>query len=196
LRTDVRAVATGCPYNPGEQGGRMQAIVILLIVCLMGWLIYHAWNIYRTRFSSLRESEETRYAALVAEARSAGPSEIAPPPAMERTRRDASLLDAAERVTYFNLKLALPDYEILARVDPQALIGGDTIVPRAAIDFLVCKKDFTLDTAIMLVRGADDDPLRERVARLLAQNGIRVLRWPVRQLPKREGTRTAVLSEL
>ncbi|MFT4171928.1 MAG: hypothetical protein QM639_05175 [Rhodocyclaceae bacterium] len=160
----------------------------------MGWLIYHAWNIYRTRFSSLRDSEESRYAALVAEARSAGPSEVVRPVLTPRAPREQALLDAAERVTYFNLKLALPDYEILARVDPQALVTGDTMVPRAPIDFLVCKKDFTPDTAIMLVRGSEEDPLRERVARLLAQSGLRVLRWPVRQLPKREGTRAAVFS--
>lgn len=172
----------------------MQAIVILMIVCLMSWLIYQAWSIYRTRFSSLRDSENSRYAAFVAEAQSAGPSAVVANVRVEAPGARGALLDAAERIVYFNLKLTLPDHEILARVDPAALTGMASVIPpRAMLDFVVCRKDFTPAAVIMLVRSTDDDPLRERAAQQLAQTGLRVLRWPVAALPKRQEMRAAVL---
>ncbi|MEC5400184.1 hypothetical protein [Uliginosibacterium sp. H1] len=105
-----------------------------------------------------------------------------------------ALLDAVGRVVFFLLKIELNDHEVLSRVDPAIFLPGhDTALPRATLDFVVCRRDFTPAAIIMVQRGDAEEPLRERVIALLSQRGMKVLRWKVGALPARGSVRDAVL---
>ncbi|MDQ8023175.1 MAG: hypothetical protein REI94_15160 [Moraxellaceae bacterium] len=115
------------------------------------------------------------------------------PPRMPATPAPA-LLDAVGRVVFFLLKIELNDHEILSRVDPAIFLpDSDATLPRATLDFVVCRRDFTPAAVIMVQRGEAEEPLRERIIALLVQRGITVLRWRVGGLPARGSVREAVL---
>ena len=170
----------------------MVALVVLIILAVLGWLLYQAWNTYQTRFAERQAMEESRAMAFINEAKSVRPSVVKPTAAVRTDAAHTTLLDAPGRLAYFMLKVELSDHEILARVDPAALFGENSVQPaRAMLDLVVCKRDFTPVAVVMLLR-PDEDPLRERVMQQLAQNGLRVLRWPVNALPERSTVRTQV----
>ncbi|HEX5125183.1 MAG TPA: hypothetical protein VFW00_00440 [Rhodocyclaceae bacterium] len=173
----------------------MAALVLLILLGMIGWLMYKAWTIYQTRFAERQALEDARALDFINEAKSTRPSVVAPVAAVRIDVPRTTLLDAAGRVAYFMLKVELPDHEILARVDPASLFGANTLQPvRAMLDLVVCKRDFAPVAVVMLLR-ANDDPLREKVMQQLAQNGVRVLRWPVTALPERNTVRAQVLGE-
>ena len=174
-------------------------IITLVIFAVLGFGAYRAWAVWNERFADRSMREQEREMALFAELKQAqteAPETIMvmdPPiqarkpaartaapvvPAIPPKRDSTAIIDAAGRVVFFSLKIALPDHEILARVDTAALItGGETPPPRAMLDFVVCRRDFTPVAVIVLLRG--EDPLRERAAKLLEQSGLHVLRWEI-----------------
>lgn len=111
-----------------------------------------------------------------------------------------------ERVVYFTLRLALPEYVVLAQVAISQLISvkgkgiqaiRNKISPLVA-DFVVCDKSFQVLAVIELDGNSHDHPRRQRAdqnkEKALTGAGLKLLRWNTKLLPSKDEMREAVLS--
>lgn len=169
----------------------MQALVLLIIVLVGGWMLHRAWSIWKENFLDRRQLERSREQAFLAEVRAQGKSSV---PSRTGTPPPSAILDAPARALLHLLRLELREHEILAAVDVATLFGGNELPPRTRIDYLVCRRDFTPLAAIFVERG-QSDALRERAMRQVAARGVRILRWGVDALPARAQIVPQVLGE-
>lgn len=107
-----------------------------------------------------------------------------------------SPLTEVEQVLYFRLVQALPQYVVLAQVPMSAFLRVRKGRPyrewmnrisQKSVDYLVCRRDFSIVAAIELDDATHDRP-RRRAAdaaknRALAGAGVPLVRWKVTSLP-------------
>ncbi|GAB6140874.1 hypothetical protein JCM14076_16030 [Methylosoma difficile] len=105
-------------------------------------------------------------------------------------------LSKVEQVLYFRLVDALPDYVVLAQVQMSRFLGvkkGNDFgkwfnrINRMSVDYLVCRKDFSIVAVIEL-----DDKSHETVKRKEADSrknkaieaaGLKLIRWKTTGIP-------------
>jgi hypothetical protein len=108
-------------------------------------------------------------------------------------------LSFPEQNLYFKLVRALPNNVILAQVQLSRIIGvksnagfneWNNKINRMSLDYVVCKKDFSIVAAIEL-----DDSSHEREDRIIADRkknkalndaGITLYRWSIKNIPSEE----------
>ena len=117
------------------------------------------------------------------------------------------LMTAPERILFGRLRQALPDYLIFTQVQLSRMLDVDVEVDyhgwinrinRMSVDFVVCAPDgATILAAIEL-----DDSTHNRADRIkadakkdraLAEAGIRLIRWPVHDMPQPDRIRREFL---
>jgi|GEM_PF-4662024 len=172
-------------------------LIFLGLVSLFVWLYLRS----RDSFSRMRDESAAREAQFFAAsaAAAAGKEEQggeASVPLPELSLRESSVLDRQERLVYLLLKVALPECEILARVDALRLLPLTEGLSPFVIDFMVCSKDFRPLAAIDLDRSERPEVAgRARRVQLLRRAGLRFLVWRFDELPARGDVRQVVLGQ-
>lgn len=113
-------------------------------------------------------------------------------------------LNAAEQVLYHRLSMALPEYIILAQVPLTRVMGvskGHNFFewqPRIRdlqLDFLICRKDFSVVAAVELdednQQGLVRQAVDERITRVCRDAELRLIRWHTRLMPDELAIRAA-----
>ena len=104
------------------------------------------------------------------------------------------VLSRPEQVFYYQLKKALPDYEILAQVPFGRFLttkGGSKSernskwysARQKIADYLVCNKDMSIAAAVELDDKSHNKEKDHNRDQILREAGIPTLRWNVKQLP-------------
>jgi len=171
-------------------------LIFLGLVSLFVWLYLRS----RDSFSRMRDESAAREAQFfAASAAAAGKEEQgadAGAQLPEISLRESSVLDRQERLVYLLLKVALPECEILARVDALRLLPLTEGLSPFVIDFMVCSKDFRPLAAIDLDRSERPEVAgRARRVQLLRRAGLRFLVWRFDELPARGDVRQVVLGQ-
>jgi len=105
-------------------------------------------------------------------------------------------LTPVEQSLYYKLVNALPEYVILSQVALSRFLGVKESanymewfnrINRMTVDFLVCKKDFSIVAAIELDDSSHNSERRQETDdkknQALRSAGIRIIRWNVKDVP-------------
>jgi hypothetical protein len=108
----------------------------------------------------------------------------------------AQPLSVPEQVLYFHLREALPEHIVLAQVGLSRVLGvnkGNNFqawqnrINRMSLDFVVCKKDFTVVAAVEFDEASHEASERRaadaKKDHALAAAGIPAVRWQAKSLP-------------
>lgn len=108
-------------------------------------------------------------------------------------------MTAIEQTLYFRLTDALPDHIVLAQVQLSQVVGIKrgphwqtwfNKISRKSLDFVVCRRDASVVSAIELDDNSHDNPDRARKDAdkdaALRGAGLRITRWTVKDLPSIE----------
>ncbi|WP_341678937.1 hypothetical protein [Niveibacterium sp. SC-1] len=182
---------------------RAESMLVAGLLIFLGLLSLCVWLYLRSRdsFARMRDESAAREAQFFAATAAAAagkdvPASEANSPLPELSLRESSVLDRQERLVYLLLKVALPECEILARVDALRLLPLTEGISPFVIDFMVCGRDFKPLAAIDLDRSERPEVAgRARRVQLLRRAGLRFLVWRFDELPARADVRPLVLGQ-
>jgi len=115
-------------------------------------------------------------------------------------------LTPVEQSLYYKLEKALPEYVILSQVSLSRFIGVKeganymewlNKINRMTVDFLVCKKDFSIVAAVELDDSSHNSERRQEADdkknKALQSAGIRIIRWNVKNVPDTNKIREEII---
>lgn len=196
-------------------------MITIVALAALAVLVAIGIVLFRRRLASLRAAAEQREAAVLEQLRllrsartpeGSGETRPAPAPITEPPSAAAAsapqaaspaslpqslapLLSGPHRIAFLLLRLALPECELFAGLPLGRVLGGSAAQVREPVDFVVCDRQFRVLALVFLDSG---DPEGMAGGRRWAEEaataaGLRVSRWAVRQLPRREQVRGLVL---
>ena len=118
------------------------------------------------------------------------------------------LLSAPEQVLYGRLVDALPDHVVMVQVGLSRVLGIEkgvnhqewfNRINRMSLDFVVCRKDFSVIAVVELDDSSHDKPDRVRADqkkdKTLMDAGVKIVRWNVKSMPDVQTIAEAFLSD-
>ncbi len=119
------------------------------------------------------------------------------------------ILSEPEQILYFRLVTALPDHVILSQVQLSRVLGvkkGNNFqawnnrINRMSLDFVVCKKDFSVLAVIELDDKTHSKPERvkadQKKNKALADADVRMIRWNAQRIPSVQAIQNEVFSSM
>lgn len=110
-----------------------------------------------------------------------------------------------EQILYFRLVSALPEHVVLAQVQLSRFLGvkkgyrfneWNNRINRMSADFLICKKDMSIETVIELDDSTHENAKRrkddEKKNDVIRSAGLKIIRWNVKKLPDIEEIKSAI----
>ncbi|MDQ7989349.1 MAG: hypothetical protein REI09_06915 [Candidatus Dactylopiibacterium sp.] len=176
----------------------MTTIILLVLAATLVFFLYRIQRIWRQHFGHRDAGYESfELQRLLAEPAAGEAMPTGTPAAAAGGAAGAGtagvrlpVLDAPAQEAFLRLRGEFSQVPLLAGTD-LAVLTGVANAPRVQVDFVLCRKDFTPAVAILIERSPD--PLRERAAEQLRQQGVRVLRWRADAIPSREAMREQIV---
>ncbi len=122
------------------------------------------------------------------------------PPLVYRYSSKAPLSES-EKILYWRLKTALPEFEVLPQVafshflEPQvpqtAAFSARQAIAEKSADFLIVTRDFGIVALVELDDSTHSKIKDQKRDDMVKTAGIKVVRWPVKDMPTQEQVRHA-----